>query len=344
MTDKEKIELKDGVISIFKRFNILDHTATIGGLRDDILRYIDSLQEEPELSHSEVTKISDQEEPVSIWHDSSEEPNDMSHCLIFYGCKESVGHYLHYEPVLYNKKEKMFVTSSFPHPTGYKVEQKSLDGGCVAEVHKNKRDRISISDITQWCYLYDLHNLTQKKEPVSEGRDIFDNCLKSEEKFILPQKISGNINCENCLYSSACALGDIQACIIDKPVSEELEEAAKRYATEGDEISGLYIIDVEVDAFKAGAEWKKNHLWKDAQGDDLPEIDREVVVLVQDYPDDKDHLRVAFAHRPNKYAKVWNYNFGEEQTIEIERHGKGGWNIPNVKYWLDVVFPKEMEE
>lgn len=47
MTDKEKKELKDGVISIFKRFNILDHTATIGSLRDDILRYINSLSEEP---------------------------------------------------------------------------------------------------------------------------------------------------------------------------------------------------------------------------------------------------------------------------------------------------------
>lgn len=47
MTDKEKRELKDGVISIFKRFNILDHTATIGGLKDGILRYISSLQEEP---------------------------------------------------------------------------------------------------------------------------------------------------------------------------------------------------------------------------------------------------------------------------------------------------------
>lgn len=42
-----------------------------------------------------------------------------------------------------------------------------------------------------------------------------------------------------------------------EPVSEDLEEAAKRYATEGDEISGLYIIDEEVDAFKAGAKWQK---------------------------------------------------------------------------------------
>jgi hypothetical protein len=117
-----------------------------------------------------------QEESASVWHNASEEPNDMGHCLIFYGCKESVGHYLHYEPVLYNKREKMFVTSSFPHPTGYKVEQKSFDGGCVAEVYKNRRNRISISDITQWCYLCDLHNLSNverigkewKEEPVSE--------------------------------------------------------------------------------------------------------------------------------------------------------------------------------
>ena len=40
----------------------------------------------------------------------------------------------------------------------------------------------------------------------------------------------------------------------------ELEKAAKRYATEGDEISGLYIIESEVDAFKAGAEWKKQQM------------------------------------------------------------------------------------
>ena len=44
----------------------------------------------------------------------------------------------------------------------------------------------------------------------------------------------------------------------DSIVSEELEEAAKRYATEGDEISGLYIIDEEVEAFKAGAKWQKS--------------------------------------------------------------------------------------
>ena len=136
---------------------------TQSGMLKQILDFIDSLQEEPS-----IPEIVDEhywemlgEEPVSkVWHDASKEPNDMSHCLIFYGDKNDVGHYLHYEPVLYNHQEKVFVTESFPHPTGYKVEQKSIDGGYVTEVYKNKRDRISISDITQWCYLKDLHNLS----------------------------------------------------------------------------------------------------------------------------------------------------------------------------------------
>lgn len=46
----------------------------------------------------------------------------------------------------------------------------------------------------------------------------------------------------------------------EEPVSEDLEEAAKRYATEGDEISGLHIVDEEVEAFKAGAEWQKEQM------------------------------------------------------------------------------------
>lgn len=47
----------------------------------------------------------------------------------------------------------------------------------------------------------------------------------------------------------------------EEPVSEELDEAAKRYATEGDEeTGGLYIIEEEVDAFKAGSEWKEKQM------------------------------------------------------------------------------------
>ena len=97
-----------------------------------------------------------------------------------------------------------------------------------------------------------------QEEPVSEGKDIFDNCLKSEEKFILPQKICGNINCENCPYSSACALGYIQACIIDKPVSEDLEEAANNHAAERYRTTrDMELAEKCKWSFKAGAEWQE---------------------------------------------------------------------------------------
>lgn len=62
-----------------------------------------------------------------------------------------------------------------------------------------------------------------------------------------------------------------------EPVSEELEEKAKRYATEGDEISGLYIIDEEVEAFKAGAQWQRQQLMKNA-------IERKVQIDAGGYP------------------------------------------------------------
>ena len=56
------------------------------------------------------------------------------------------------------------------------------------------------------------------------------------------------------------AIGMAIKALQKEPASEDLEEAAKRYATEGDEISGLYIIDEEVEAFKAGAKWQKERI------------------------------------------------------------------------------------
>lgn len=85
----------------------------------------------------------------------------------------------------------------------------------------------------------------------------------------------------------------------------------------------------------------KEHFWKPADGEDLPEIDKEVIALTQPYSND-EHLRVVFAHRPNKYT-TWIEKFGEKKIVEVERYGKGEWNIPNVKWWLDVALPKEIE-
>lgn len=228
-------------------------------LCNELLSFIDSLQEES----------------VSIWHDASKEPDDMSHCLIFYGCKESVGHYLHYEPVLYNKKEKVFMTSSFPHPTGYKVEQKSFDGGCVAEVYKDRRDRISISDITQWCYLYDLHNLQilektekcGKEEPVSED---FEKAAKIYSYNL--DNICGSIGeqTRNAFKAGAewgrnQAKVEIQAQSMalahgcpKESITEELEKAAVeafKQIVDSDKNNFLEI-------FKAGAQWQKEQMMK----------------------------------------------------------------------------------
>ena len=142
-------------------------------------------------------------------------------------------------------------------------------------------------------------------------------------------------------YHILCNLDAYIDSLQEEPVSEDLEEAAKRYATEGDEISGLYIIDVEVDAFKAGAEWKKNHLWKDAQGDDLPDIDREVIVLTRPYPLGENEYTVSFAHRPNPNG--WDgksITTGNIEHYTPKTYDKGGWNIPNIMYWLDVELPK----
>lgn len=100
----------------------------------------------------------------NLWHNADEEPTDRAHCLIYYGAKGNVG-YLDFETVFYNKRKKAFITASYPHPTGYKVEQKSLDGGCSAVQFNNGRDHISISDIHSWAYLEDL--LPDRKEESS---------------------------------------------------------------------------------------------------------------------------------------------------------------------------------
>ena len=99
--------------------------------------------------------------------------------------------------------------------------------------------------------------------------------------------------------------------------------------------------DVE-DACKLGANWQKENLWKSANGDDLPEIDREVIVLIkynaqrnihdEEYPT----YRVGFGHRPNPDG--WdgrNIDTNEVTHYTPKLYDKGGWNAPDIAYWLD---------
>lgn len=90
--------------------------------------------------------------------------------------------------------------------------------------------------------------------------------------------------------------------------------------------------------------------WKPADGDDLPEYDREVIVLVkystQRNIHDKEYstYRVGFGHRPNPNG--WdgkNIDTNEVTHYTPKLYDKGGWNAPDITYWLDVRLPKEIE-
>ena len=88
----------------------------------------------------------------------------------------------------------------------------------------------------------------------------------------------------------------------------------------------------------------RNDLWKSADGDVLPEIDKEVVVFTQNFPDDAGIMKVAIAHRPNPNG--WdgrNILTGEVNHYTPKTYDNGGWNIPDVRWWLDLDLPN-MEE
>jgi hypothetical protein len=118
----------------------------------------------------------------------------------------------------------------------------------------------------------------------------------------------------------------------EEPVSNDLEEAANDYAHD-------LVHDDVFETFIDGALWQKEHLWKDAQGDDLPEIDKEVIALIEAF----GHYKVIFAHRVDENAEIHTSIDGKPLVLHPKRHGKGGWNIPDVKFWLDLNLPKTEE-
>ena len=102
---------------------------------------------------------------------------------------------------------------------------------------------------------------------------------------------------------------------------EEIKQASFEYH------SKPYLRAIK-DDFVNGAEWADTTAWKPADGDNLPEIDREVIAIIKE----NDYYKVVFAHRPNPNGDAICFD-------------KGGWNMPNVRYWLDLELPKmEMEK
>lgn len=123
------------------------------------------------------------------------------------------------------------------------------------------------------------------------------------------------------------------------------EKEAVSYARERLSIDDYPLYNDEYElmlAFEAGAEWRQSNLWHPADGDYLPEYEREVVVFIQNFPDDAGIMKVAIAHRPNPDG--WdgrNILTGEVDHYTPKIYDKGGWNIPDVKWWLDLNLPME---
>ena len=110
-----------------------------------------------------------------------------------------------------------------------------------------------------------------------------------------------------------------------EPVSENLEEEVGNYIKMNG-YDGLDSIEEVKYIANYFAKWGENHLWKPADGDELPEIGRDVICLL-------DCGKVIKAHRPSK----------KDNLYVPEPYGKGEWNYPNIKYWLDAELPKEIE-
>lgn len=109
----------------------------------------------------------------------------------------------------------------------------------------------------------------------------------------------------------------------------DISNIDEEYADNEDYIGGY------VDGFENGAGWADAHQnhWHDAQGDDLPPIDKEVIVL-------RNNEQIAFGHRPNPDGEVWKHPDGTLEHVHFKTYDKGGWNIPNIKWWCDINLPK----
>lgn len=149
-----------------------------------------------------------------------------------------------------------------------------------------------------------------------------------------PQGLGAAINFE-------CLLNFIDS-LQEEPVSEDLEDACEQLAEKArmhkaETTSPFFSQTDYKQGVIDGAKWQKNHLWKHADGDDLPEIDREVIALL-------DNGKVVFAHRPPEYWDGKNIVTGKVTRNYPKTYDKGGWNIPDVKWWLDCQIPKMGED
>ena len=129
-----------------------------------------------------------------------------------------------------------------------------------------------------------------------------------------------------------------------KDVDPKILAAANAYVGFPQEVDEDIATTMKRNGFVDGAIWRQDGFWKDAQGDDLPEIDREVIVLARAVPKDNSSLRVCFGHRPD--PRGWDGRdilTGKKRHHDVQTYGKGGWNMPDIVYWLDLNLPKDYD-
>ena len=135
------------------------------------------------------------------------------------------------------------------------------------------------------------------------------------------------------------AIGMAIKALQEEPANDDFEAEVKKLWEEINTGHNYSIVDSYNQFFGLCmdiADWQKENLWKPADGEDLPEINREVIALL-------GWGKVVFAHRPPEFWDGKDIVTGKVTRNYPKTYDKGGWNIPDVKYWLDVELPKEIE-
>ena len=118
-----------------------------------------------------------------------------------------------------------------------------------------------------------------------------------------------------------------------------IEELKRQEEIDADYGSNVYDVCEDLISFIEDA---KINLWKSAEGDDLPDYDRKVIVI-RSYHNDP-FVCTSSRVKPAGYL-VLDKSVSEEKTlIHPNVYGKGGWKSPGVVLWLDLEIPDVKDE
>lgn len=166
-----------------------------------------------------------------------------------------------------------------------------------------------------------------KKDPVNEDLEevskkyssciYLEEVLSDDDKEVLKERLINNFKAGVKWQKEK-----------EEPINEDLGLYINELSKQFPEVSFAKLSRIAVRV----AKWQKEHLLKPADGDDLPEIGREVIALL-------DNGRIVFAHRPSEYWDGKDIITGKVTRYYPKTYDKGGWNWPDVKWWLDIDIP-----